>query len=157
MSMLQRFSRKYILNILSEALRMGTSPRKLSITCGLGIILGIFPILGTTTWICLAAALLLRLNIVVIQLVNYLVFPLQLILIIPFIKAGTFIFGLAPFPYSRIELMEKFSTDFWAITKEGGIFLGAGVVAWILFSIPIFLTVSYLMFRLLKSRESRLL
>ena len=155
--MLQRFNKKYVLNSLNEALRIGTSPRKLSVTCGLGIILGLFPILGTTTWICLAAAIFLRLNVVVIQLVNYLVFPLQLILIIPFIKAGTFIFGLAPFPYSRTDLIEKFSSDFWAIIKDSGIFLGAGVVAWILFSIPIFLIVSYLMLRFLKSRESRLL
>lgn len=155
--MLQRFNKKYILTILNEALRMGTSPRKLSITCGLGVILGLFPMLGTTTWICFAVAFFLRLNVVVIQLVNYLVFPLQLILIIPFIKAGAFIFGLGSFPYSRADLVEKFSSDFWGITKEVGIFLGAGVISWILFAVPIFLTVSYLMFRILKSRESRLL
>jgi hypothetical protein len=45
-------------------------------------------VLGLPTILCTAAALILRLNLAAIQLVNYLAAPLQLLLIIPFARLG---------------------------------------------------------------------
>ena len=141
---MKQFRKQYIINALSQALRQGTSPHKLALTCAFGAVFGIFPIWGTTTWICFAVAITLRLNMVIIQLVNYLFFPFQLLLIIPFIKAGTFIFNLEPFPYAQRELIELFRNDFWAVLKDVGLSLGGGVIAWMLVVVPLFLTVYYL-------------
>jgi uncharacterized protein (DUF2062 family) len=138
-----KFSRKYILNALRTALRQGTTPRKLAITCALGVVIGIFPVWGTTTWICLGLSILFRLNVVIIQLVNYLFFPIQLALILPFIKAGTYIFDLNPFPYSQEELIVLFKTDFWALMKEVGLSLASGIGIWMLIATPLFLVVFY--------------
>ena len=143
-----RFNRKYILNVLSEALHKGTTPRQLALTCALGIVISIFPFIGVTTWICLGLALVFRLNIAIIQLVNYLFFPLQLILLLPFINIGTFLFKLNPFPYTQEQLITLFKTDFWRLASEAGASVGSGIVVWGIIAIPLFFTVFYSAFLL---------
>lgn len=76
-----------------ELLRQGVTPREIALTIALGLVLGITPVLGSTTLLCTLAAVLLRLNLPAIQLVNGLVSPLQLMLLIPFYKCGAWVFG----------------------------------------------------------------
>src|SRR6202012_2910085 len=76
-------------------LRRGTSPRKLAWSLAAGLLIGINPIIGSTTVLCLAIAFLFRLNIAASQLANHVVYPLQLLLVIPFIHLGTRIFHTA--------------------------------------------------------------
>ena len=57
------------------------------------MVIGVFPVLGLTTLLCALVALVLRLNQPAIQLVNYLMYPLQLALIVPFLKAGDSVFS----------------------------------------------------------------
>lgn len=132
--------------ILNDALRQGLTPHKLSMTCAMGVVLGIFPVLGTTTILCFGIAIALRLNIPLIQLVNYLVAPLQLIFIIPFIKAGTILFRLNPFPYSMDQLAQLYREDFFLLLREVGIALALGVGVWASFSIPLFFVLYYVFF-----------
>jgi hypothetical protein len=58
----------------------------------LGFVLGVFPVLVCPTLLCALAALALRLNLPAIQAVNYLVYPLQLALVIPFVRLGDLLF-----------------------------------------------------------------
>ena len=67
-----------------QLLKQGVTPRAIAASMATGAVIGIFPVLGTTTATCLAVALLLRLNLVTIQILNWLVYPLQVLLIIPF-------------------------------------------------------------------------
>src|SRR5271169_2441589 len=69
-------------------LRQGISPRRLALTLALGFAVGCIPVLGIPTVICAALALALRLNLPAIQAANYLVMPLQLALIVPFVRLG---------------------------------------------------------------------
>jgi len=78
---------------LLDQLRQGVTPEKLALTLVLGVVLGIVPMLGTTTILCALAATALGLNLPAIQLVNGVVYPLQLILLIPFYRAGAWMFG----------------------------------------------------------------
>ncbi len=77
-----------------ELLRQGVSPREIALTISLGLVLGITPVLGSTTLLCTLAAILLGLNLPAIQLVNGLAYPLQLALLIPFYKCGAWAFGV---------------------------------------------------------------
>lgn len=144
--LLKKFSWKYITSLVSQALKQGITPRKLALTCALGAVISIFPLFGTTTLICFGIAIALRLNIAIIQLVNYLLAPLQIILILPFIKIGSNVFGLNPFPYTSEQLLHLFKNDFWMLAKEAGMALLAGVGMWVLFSIPLFFFLFYLCF-----------
>jgi len=75
-----------------DLLKQGISPEKIALTVALGAFIGVIPMLGTTTILCTLAALWLRLNIPAIQLVNAIVYPLQLILLIPFYRLGAWLF-----------------------------------------------------------------
>jgi uncharacterized protein (DUF2062 family) len=74
------------------ALGAGMSPEGIARSVALGSVLGVFPILGCPTLLCSAAALKLRVNLPAIQIVNYLVYPLQIALLMPFIRLGEYLF-----------------------------------------------------------------
>jgi len=73
-------------------LKQGISPEKLALTIALGIILGVTPVIGSTTMLCAAAALALGLNLPAIQLVNGIVYPLQFVMLIPYYRLGAWMF-----------------------------------------------------------------
>jgi hypothetical protein len=58
-----------------------------------GLVLGVFPIVGCPTVLCLLAAPGLRLNVAALQVLNNASSPLQLALFIPFARAGARLCG----------------------------------------------------------------
>lgn len=71
----------------------GMPPGTVALVLALGLVLGVFPIMGCPTLLCAAAALALRLNLPAMQLVNQLSSPLQWALLIPLGRAGARILG----------------------------------------------------------------
>jgi len=69
-------------------LTQGISPRRLAFTLALGFAIGCIPVVGIPTALCALLALALRLNLPAIQAANYLVMPLQFVLIVPFVRLG---------------------------------------------------------------------
>jgi uncharacterized protein (DUF2062 family) len=86
-------------------LTQGMSPRMLALSLAVGAIVGIFPVLGTTTILCTIAAAALRLNLVAVQTVHFLLTPVQLLLIIPFVRVGEWILEAPPQPLTIAEGM----------------------------------------------------
>jgi uncharacterized protein (DUF2062 family) len=99
-------------------LRMGASPRKLAWSIALGLLIGINPILGSTTFLCLALAFVLRLNLAASQLANHIVYPLELILVVPFIHLASRVFGTAPMPLSANELLHAAREHPLALSRQ---------------------------------------
>ena len=81
---------------LHTILTSGLTPRKLVQTLCVGTVLGIMPLLWGTTLICILLAHVFRLNHLALQSVNYLLYPVQLALLIPFFKLGTWLFPWGP-------------------------------------------------------------
>jgi uncharacterized protein (DUF2062 family) len=77
-------------------LRQGISPRRLALTLALGFAIGCIPMVGIPTLVCAILALTLKLNLPAIQAANYVVMPLQIVLIAPFIRLGGWLFSSAP-------------------------------------------------------------
>jgi uncharacterized protein (DUF2062 family) len=73
---------------LLHLLRQGLTPEKLALSLALGAGLSCFPVFGTTTLLCTIVAVAFRLNLPAIQVGNYLALPLQLALLIPFLRLG---------------------------------------------------------------------
>lgn len=69
-------------------LRQGISPSRLALTLALGFAIGTIPMVGVPTAVCAVLALVLRLNLPAIQAANYAVMPLQVMLIVPFVRFG---------------------------------------------------------------------
>jgi len=92
----KEFIQKRLLRPILHLLTQGITPEKIALSLAFGVMLGIFPVLGTTSLLCLIAAMLFRLNLPAVQLVNLLVNPLWFALLIPFIRMGERLFGVPP-------------------------------------------------------------
>ena len=114
MSGIADFFQRRVVAPLLQLLRQGVTPEKLALSVALGAIVAVVPVLGVSTVVCALLALWLRLNMPAIQLVNYLLTPLQLLLIIPFLRLGERLAGAPRF----------------AVTLESGLaLLSRGVVS----------------------------
>jgi hypothetical protein len=71
----------------------GLSSDRVALIVVLGLVLGAFPVFGCPTILCGLAALALRVNMAVLQLVNQIATPVQLLLLLPLARAGSRIFG----------------------------------------------------------------
>jgi uncharacterized protein (DUF2062 family) len=69
------------------------SPEQAALLLSVGLVLGVFPIMGCPTVFCLLAACGLRLNLVALQLLNNISSPLQLALLLPLARAGAMVCG----------------------------------------------------------------
>lgn len=97
---------------------MGATPRRLAWSIAVGLLVGINPLLGTTTILCLGAAGCFRLNIVASQIANHAMFPLELALVIPFIRFGSRVFHTAALPLSPRLLLLAARTAPLALMRQ---------------------------------------
>jgi uncharacterized protein (DUF2062 family) len=127
---LKSFVERTIVSPVVNLLRQGVTPEKISLSIALGVALGVTPVLGSTTLLCFLAALLLRLNLPAIQLVNYFVYPLQFVLLIPFFQMGEWIFSAEPGNLTLAATLHLVRTDAWgAVTTLWAATMHA-LVAW---------------------------
>ncbi|HVT35395.1 MAG TPA: DUF2062 domain-containing protein, partial [Nevskiaceae bacterium] len=75
----------------------------------------------------------LRLNQPIIQAVNYLAYPLQLLLLLPFYRAGETLFGQPHLPiFSVSELLARFQAGPLQFLVDYGMVGIYGIVVWCL-------------------------
>src|SRR5579872_7109762 len=104
------FHRRFVVPIVS-LLTQGITPEKIALSVAFGIVLGTFPVLGSTTVLCAVAALIFQLNLPAIQLVNYLIYPVQLFLLVPFIRMGEKLFRTTPMQLSLAQILTLVRAD----------------------------------------------
>lgn len=96
-------------------LKAGLAPSSLALTAGLGVAFGLAPTFGITTLVSTAVALRLKLNVAAMQVVCHLLSPVQLLLLLPFLRWGATLLGhgheVAHLSLNQIKSMIK--TDGW--------------------------------------------
>lgn len=115
-------------------LRQGVSPRRLALTLALGFAIGCIPVLGIPTVLCAALAMSLRLNMPAIQAANYLAMPLQLFLIVPFVRLGGWL--LASGPQQSLTVGPLLSISSSNVVTQMGSITGHALLAWVLVAGP---------------------
>lgn len=144
--------RRGVLPILA-LLRMGATPRSLAWSIAAGLLIGINPLVGTTTLLCLAAAFAFRLNLVASQIANHAMFPVELALVIPFIRLGSLVFHTTSMPLSPRVFLHAARTTPWALTRQVWLWEWHALVLWAAISLiaapPIALALTPLLRRLL--------
>ncbi len=113
-----KWFRRKVADPIFALLKQGITPEKIALSIAVGVALGVFPVLGSTTALCAAAAIALRLNLPAIQLVNWLVYPLQILLLMPFIRLGEAIYRAPRLPLNTTQLLELVRAGAWAATKQ---------------------------------------
>ena len=107
--------RRRVLDPAVDLLRQGVTPEKIALSVACGVVIGVFPSLGATMLLCTAAAVVLRLNLPAIQIVNWLIYPVQLLLFIPFLRAGSWLMGAPPVTVSVTGVFDWFRRDPWGL------------------------------------------
>ena len=127
------FWQRRVVAPITAQLKQGITPEEISLTLALGITLGVFPILGACTLLCGLAAWRLKLNQPIIQAVNYLVYPAQVLLLLPFYRAGETLFGQPHVPvFSVVDLLARFKAGPLQFLIDYGMTGLYGIVVWCL-------------------------
>ncbi|WP_263353598.1 DUF2062 domain-containing protein [Acidicapsa acidisoli] len=119
-----------------EWLQCGLAPRQLAFTLALGFAIGCIPLLGVTTAICALLAMMLRLNMPAIQAANWVAMPLQVVLLIPFLRLGHWLFRGESVAFNPAQLLLQIEAAPWhSLVQMSGLF-GHAVVAWMITAGP---------------------
>ena len=103
-----------VVAFLRDLLRQGLSPEKIALCLALGLAISTVPIsFGLGTALCTAAAVVFRLNLPAIQAANWASAPLQVLLFIPYMRAGEFLTRANRLPLSITQISAMFRADFW--------------------------------------------
>jgi uncharacterized protein (DUF2062 family) len=117
--------------------RQGLAPDQIALCIVLGALISVFPVLGTTTILCVAASVRFKVNLAAIQAVNWLFAGVQLLLIIPFLRIGEKLVGAPPLPLSPERVAELDRAGFLTFFSELGGGLVHAVVGWAAVAIPV--------------------
>jgi uncharacterized protein (DUF2062 family) len=101
---IREFFRCKVLRPLLRQLRCGVTPRRLAWSLALGMVLGINPSVGLTTLVVILLAWTLGLSQVASQIGTHVVAPLHLLLFIPFIELGVYLFHTRRLPLTRRQM-----------------------------------------------------
>jgi len=123
-------------------LQQGISPEKMALALAIGITIGIVPLLGITTLLCTLIAFWLRLNMAFLQLVNYMVYPMQLLLYIPFLRIGAGFFSKEKFNYSLEDITNMLTNDPMGTIGKFFVVNLCGLLLWLIIA-PVVFGVSY--------------
>lgn len=125
--------RKIVIPLLS-LVKQGVAPEKLALSLAFGVVIACMPMLGVTTILCVAVATLFRLNHLAIQLANYAAYPLQVLLLLPFLKLGEKIFGEQSAQISVAQIVAAYRLSFVDASRMYFTIGLRGLVAWLIVS-----------------------
>jgi len=130
-------------------LKQGMSPRRLALTIALGCAIGCIPVVGIPTLLCAGLALGLRLNLPAIQAANYAVMPLQLILIVPFVRLGGWL-TTSPANQRGLPAGELLHTSPLHLIAQMGSLAEQALLAWVVIAVPAVLILTFALTKLLR-------
>lgn len=137
------FWRRRIVDPIVALLRQGTSPEALARTMAVGTTCALFPFLGTTSALNLVMGWLLKMNQPILQTLNQLLGPVQLVMILVYVRIGESIWQDSVHRFSVTEMIEAFrDVSFSEFLSQFG---WAGIhafTAWAL-TAPVFLVAVY--------------
>ncbi|KAL0359955.1 UNVERIFIED_CONTAM: Glycerophosphodiester phosphodiesterase GDPD4 [Sesamum radiatum] len=121
----------------------GTEPKQLAFSAALGITLGVFPICGVTVFLCGIAVAVLRslCHAPTVMLANFIATPIELSLMVPFLRFGEIITGGPHFPLTS-DAFKKVLTGQASREALRSIFLA--LLGWVV-AAPLILGALYLL------------
>ena len=129
------------LNIAKEKttalLKQGLTPKELSQSIIVSGLISTIPILGVSTFMITTVSLKRKLNLPVMISLSYLMWPIQILLIIPFTRVGEFIFAVPRNHHTVEEIIGSFQSGFFQTLSQLSFELLCGLGGWLLTAVPI--------------------
>jgi len=150
------FQRRGVHPIL-KLLRQGVTPEKLALSLALSATLSVIPAFGWSVWLCALGAVIFGLNLPVMQAVNYIMYPAQIALLLPFFRLGEKLFHAPHLPLSMQVIYAKIHSDLWGSVKFLWDTTWHAVVVWALlapFSVALLYLILVFIFRRVVRRET---
>lgn len=113
----------------------GADPDKLAWSLALGVVVGVNPLLGSTTLAALGLATVFRLNLVASQVGNHAMYPFELLLFPVFIKVGSVVFRTAKLPLAGHALWDAVKYHPWDTTRLLWSWEWHALVVWAVFAV----------------------
>ena len=126
---------KKVKTIIYEQMTAGATPEKLAQSVVCGALIGVFPLLGTTTLLAALSATIFKLNHIVTQTVNYLTYPLQILLFPVYIKVVSMIFDVGDTPLRPDLIVKQFTGAPLVFLKQYGLIGFYAVLLWSIISL----------------------
>jgi uncharacterized protein (DUF2062 family) len=136
------FFQRRIVRPVIDLLKQGVTPEKMALSLALGAAFGVFPALGWTTSLCAIIALIFRLNLPAIQIVNYFMYPAQIALLLPFFRLGEKLFGAPHLPISVSQIYAMIHASVWGAIKLLWTTTWHAIIVWIILA-PLFVAIAY--------------
>ena len=125
------FLRRRLLTPLLVLLKQGATPRRLAWSVALGVGMGLFPIFGTTTFLCAFFCAVFRLNQPASQLANHVMYPIQVPMILVFVRLGERLSGAPLMPFHPGRLAAEWQAGPAAFLQRFGATALHGVLGWL--------------------------
>jgi uncharacterized protein (DUF2062 family) len=116
--------------------KQGLTPIELTKSIIVSGLISTIPILGVSTFLLTALSLKRKLNLPIMIAQSYLMWPIQVIMIIPFINIGEFIFSVPKTNHSAQEIIASFQNSFFATLSHLSFELLCGFGGWLLTAVP---------------------
>ncbi len=139
------FFKEKLLGLIKDQLKQGITPKKVALTLALSLVLGIFPILGATTLLCLFVGFTMKLNQPILHIMNYILYPVHILLIPAFIRVGESLFGAPPVPFNLLVWIDVFRKSPFEFLHKFGLAGVHAVAAWCLIA-PFVAAITYFIF-----------
>ena len=150
----KNFWQRRIVAPLRAQLTQGVTPDRLALTIAIGTACSVLPFLGFTSLCNLGVGIWLRLNQPILQTLNQLLGPLQLALILVYVRIGEKIWRAVPVPVSVPVLARAFKDDPRAFLERFGWTGIHAATAWGL-SVPLIVSGLYYALRPVMRRLAR--
>ncbi len=102
------FWRRRVVNPIRAQLTQGVTPDKIALTLGVGMACSLLPFLGLTSLLNLGVGLALRMNQPILQTLNQLLGPVQLVLILVHVRIGEWLWGATGDRFTVGEMLRTF-------------------------------------------------
>ena len=135
---------------ITALFKQGLSPLLLSKSIITSVALSIIPILGVSTFILTALSIKKKLNLPIMIAISYLMWPIQILLIIPFIRVGEFIFSVPSSHHTAEEIINSFQNNFFQTLSHLSFELLCGIGGWMLTVLPVSIGTYFLLYLFLK-------
>ncbi|MEY3501381.1 MAG: hypothetical protein RL308_3054 [Bacteroidota bacterium] len=116
--------------------KQGLTPIELTQSIIVSGLISTIPILGVSTFLLTALSLKRKLNLPIMIAQSYIMWPIQVIMIIPFINIGEFIFSVPKTNHSAQEIIASFQNSFFATLSHLSFELLCGFGGWLFTAVP---------------------
>ena len=118
--------------VVVRQLKQGLGQQACCHAIAASLVIGLFPIMGFSTLMNTFSAAVFRLNQPVVQVCNWIIAPVKIALIFPFLRLGEWLFQAKPFRLSLVDFSARFFSDVAATTVEFAWTFAHAIVGWLI-------------------------